>query len=154
MTNQTTTGGRGQLGTTGGLLGGTGTNLGGLASTTSGLNQQNRAFGASSIGTRRSPTYMTVPAFTSAEQRQNIQQPIPTIRVAPTAAMKRDDLQTMISGSSRLPSRESIKVSMGDDGVVVLRGTVKDERERRMAEAMLKASGVIEVRNELQRGKK
>jgi osmotically-inducible protein OsmY len=59
------------------------------------------------------------------------------------------DLQSIIDRSSRLPSRSRIAVSY-DGSVVVLRGEVRDEKERRLAEGILRLSpGVREIRNEL-----
>lgn len=61
----------------------------------------------------------------------------------------RSDLQTVIARSSSLPSKGSIRVvSEGD--IVVLQGSVQDEHERRLAEALVRFTpGVREVRNEL-----
>ncbi len=61
----------------------------------------------------------------------------------------RSDLQNVIARSSSLPSKRTIRVQM-DGNVVVLQGTVQDEHERRLAEALLRLTpGVHELRNEL-----
>jgi osmotically-inducible protein OsmY len=61
----------------------------------------------------------------------------------------RTDLQDVLARSSRLKSRGSIQVA-SDGGVVVLRGTVPDDHERRHAESLVRLTpGVREVRNEL-----
>lgn len=92
--------------------------------------------GASSSGTRRAPAYITVPVFERASAPMS-------------ASTLRTNLQGIITQSTRLPSRDGISVSM-DGPVVVLRGNVKDERERRLAERLLLLTpGVHEVRNEL-----
>jgi hypothetical protein len=59
------------------------------------------------------------------------------------------DAQRILMRSESLPSRANIQV--GTDGrTVVLRGNVADERERRMAENMMRLTpGVRDVRNEL-----
>jgi hypothetical protein len=147
-----------QLGTSSGALGGSG--LGGnLGSSSLG---QSRVTGASSMGTRRAPQYMTEPGFARNQpNQQTLPQPNPNVTPpqqpvnqlpAPTAVpLRREDLQKVIGGSTSLPSRENINVTLGTDGVVVLRGTVGSERERRLAETKLRLSpGVREVRNELQ----
>lgn len=94
--------------------------------------------GASSVGIRRAPSYMTETAF---------DQPGPPPR---TQAVLRSDLQAVIARSSRLPSRDGIRVTADTNGVVILRGRVRDDRERRLAESMVRLSpGVVQVRNEL-----
>ena len=63
-------------------------------------------------------------------------------------------LQGVVSRATRLPSRENIQV-LTDGATIVLRGQVRDERERRLAEAMIRLSpGVRTVRNELEPAKK
>ncbi|MFO0879166.1 MAG: BON domain-containing protein [Gemmataceae bacterium] len=123
----------GNLGTSSlGGLGGLGQS-GGLRTGTTGANS---AFaGASSAGIRRAPGYLTEPVFDMPE------------RAAVEA--RRGNLQEVITRSSRLPSRENIQVTT-DGEAVVLRGQVRNERERRLAEAVLRLSpGVREIRNEL-----
>lgn len=62
---------------------------------------------------------------------------------------QRPQLQQVIGRSASLPSRDSILVDVAD-GTVVLRGTVKSDRERRLAENLLRLSpGVYDIRNEL-----
>jgi hypothetical protein len=91
--------------------------------------------GANTAGIRRAPSYIAEPVFDRAPR--------------PTATAVRANLQAIIDRSTRLPSRGGITVSMDGD-VVVLRGQVRDERERRLAEAVVRlAPGVHEVKNEL-----
>ncbi len=60
------------------------------------------------------------------------------------------NLQQVIARSSSLPSGRNIQVVM-DGPTVVLRGGVASERERRMAESLVRLSpGVRNVRNELE----
>lgn len=92
--------------------------------------------GASSAGIRRSPGYYTEPAFDRT----------PKVAIAERAG----DLQDVVDRSSRLPSAGSIRVSTAGEAVV-LNGTVQSEKERRIAEIMLRMTpGVREVRNQLQ----
>jgi BON domain len=59
------------------------------------------------------------------------------------------DLQAVVDRSSLLKSRKGVSVSV-EDGVVVLRGEVASERDRRLAEGIMRLEpGVAEVRNEL-----
>jgi hypothetical protein len=89
---------------------------------------------ASGIGVRRAPAYTTALAFDH--------QPRAT-------EMVRGDLQAILARSSRLPSRDRIRVTMNSN-TVVLRGRVTTEHERRLAEALVRLTpGVREVRNEL-----
>jgi hypothetical protein len=138
----TTTGTTGTLGSTGSLGGSNpfgGSTLGGsnpFGSNTLGTaNQATRPFtGASSIGVRRAPAYTTTLAFDYTPR---------------TATSVRTDLDRVLSSTSRLPSRDSIRFEM-DGSTVVLRGQVRNERERRLAEALVRLTpGVREVRNEL-----
>jgi hypothetical protein len=101
------------------------------------MGTSNRPAFASSIGVRRSPT------FTVALGPE----------VAPPSAegplQSRPDLQNVLALSSRLSSRDTIQVGMVGP-VVVLRGTVLNEHDRRLAENLIRLSpGVHEVRNEL-----
>jgi hypothetical protein len=106
--------------------------LGGLGTT--GTTQ--RYAGASSVGIRRAPGYITEPVF--------------DLPARPSMETLRDDLQGVISRSSRLPSRDAIQV-LADGETIILRGRVRDERERRLTEAILRLSpGVRLVKNELQ----
>jgi osmotically-inducible protein OsmY len=115
--------------------GGLGTGTTGFGSTSGSLAAS--VTGASSVGMRRAPSYVTEVAF---------DQPAP-IR---TQTVLRTDLQGIIDRSSRLPSRDTISVSVDANGVVVLRGRVRDARERRLAESLVRLErGVSQVRNEL-----
>jgi hypothetical protein len=88
-----------------------------------------------SIGIRRAPAYTTGIAFDYTPR-------------GPAAI--RTDLQSVIARSSRLPSRDNIRVSM-DGSTVVLSGRVATDRERRLADAIVRLTpGVQSVRNELQ----
>jgi hypothetical protein len=91
--------------------------------------------GANSVGMRRAPGYITEPVF--------------DVPARPRMEAMRPDLQNIISRSSRLASRENIQV--GADGeTIILRGQVRDEREKRLAEAVLRLTpGVRQIRNEL-----
>ena len=98
--------------------------------------------GASSAGIRRSAGYITEPVF--------------DMPARPTMAAIQPDLQGIVSRASttRLPSRDRIQV-VADGDTIVLRGQVRDEKERRLAEAMIRLSpGVRIVRNELEPDKK
>jgi hypothetical protein len=91
--------------------------------------------GANTAGIRRAPQYIAVPVF-DQEPR-------------PTASAMQGNLQAVIDRSTRLPSRAGITVSVQGD-TVVLRGQVRDDRERRLAESVVRLShGVHQVRNEL-----
>jgi hypothetical protein len=91
--------------------------------------------GANSGGIRRAPAYITVPDF---------DRPPP-----PTATAVQTNLQDIIARSTRLPSRNQISVSV-EGGAVILRGQVRDERERRLAESLVRLTpGVRNVKNEL-----
>jgi len=92
--------------------------------------------GATSSGLRRAPGYVTEPVFDMPDR--------------PTLTTMRPELQAVVSRATRLPSRDRIQV-LTDGDTVVLRGQVRDERERRLAEAMIRLSpGVRLVRNELE----
>ena len=96
--------------------------------------------GANSAGIRRSPGYVTEAVFEMPARA--------------TLETMRPELQSVLSRATRLPSRDSIRVTTDGD-TVVLRGQVRDERERRLAEAMIRLSpGVRLVRNELKPVKK
>jgi hypothetical protein len=113
-----------------GLGSGTG-GFGGTAGVSTG-----RAMGASSIGVRRAPAYVTVLGDTVPPVRADM------LRV-------RADLQDVVARSSRLPSRGNIRV-LTDGSTVVLRGNVTNDHERRLAEALVRLTpGVRAVRNEL-----
>jgi hypothetical protein len=89
--------------------------------------------GASSSGIRRAPQYIAEPVFDRMPR--------------PSASAMQANLQAIIARSSRLPSRNNVSVSM-EGPVVVLRGQVRDERERRLTEGVVRMEpGVREVRN-------
>jgi hypothetical protein len=91
--------------------------------------------GANSGGIRRAPAYIAEPVF---------DRPPP-----PTASAVQTNLQDIIARSTRLPSRGRITVSV-EGGAVILRGQVRDERERRLAESLVRLTpGVHNVKNEL-----
>jgi BON domain len=112
--------------TYGGLAGASGTGGSAVTATPS--------FSATSVGVRRAPAYTTTLAFTY--------QPEPPSRV-------QADLQQAFARSQRLANRNNIRVDM-DGPTIVLRGTVADDHERRLAEAMARLTpGVRDLRNEL-----
>jgi hypothetical protein len=89
--------------------------------------------GANTAGIRRAPAYIVEPVFDRPPR--------------PTGDVLRSDLQSIVARSERLPSRDRIRVTV-DGSTVVLRGDVRDERERRLAEAVVRLTpGVREVRN-------
>jgi hypothetical protein len=107
----------------------------GIGGTTGTLGATGSFAGASSAGIRRAPAYITEPVF--------------DIPPRPRGEAVRADLQGVIDRSTRLPSRGSIRV-LTDGEVVILRGEVRDQRERRLAEAIVRLTpGVRQVRNEL-----
>ena len=68
----------------------------------------------------------------------------------PNLLQLRADLQQVLARSSALPSKDSMQV-LTDGNVVVLRGTVGSETEKRLAEALLRLTpGVGRISNELQ----
>jgi BON domain len=96
--------------------------------------------GATSAGIRRASGYVTEPVFDMPDR--------------PALTTIRPELQAVVSRATRLPSRDRIQV-LTDGDTIVLRGQVRDERERRLAEAMIRLSpGVRLVRNELESDKK
>jgi hypothetical protein len=123
-TTTTTTGAGGRT------LGGAG-GLGGTASISGG----SQSFTSSGTGVvRRAPAYVATLGFRST--------PPPPLQL-------QADLQGVISRSGQLPSKDGIQVGI-EDGVVVLRGAVADDAERRLAEGMLRLTpGVHEVRNDI-----
>ena len=85
---------------------------------------------------RRVPAAVTVVGF-----------PLPPPK---PAGQVRADLQGVIARSSAFASNKEIGVTM-EGSVVVLQGAVASERERRLAENMLRLTpGVRQIRNELQ----
>jgi hypothetical protein len=66
-----------------------------------------------------------------------------------TAAKLVAEAQQVVARSSALPSKNAIRVT-SQDGMIVLRGEVADQRERRLAEGLVRLTpGVHDVRNEL-----
>jgi hypothetical protein len=126
----------GMLGTSSlGMLGMTGGGLGMLGSTSRGGMMTGGLGYGSSMSSGRSNTY-------------TVQANFPYPQMAP--ARQQIQLQQVISRSSSLASRGEIRVGM-EGPAVVLRGSVADESERRLAEALLRLEpGVRDVRNELQ----
>src|SRR5205814_419419 len=117
-------------GTTGARGGAGGFGAGGTATVSSGMNLP----GPQSTS-RRVPTYASTVRF-----RFN----------APTPEQRRTDLQAILARTSALPTAVGIQVTM-DGPVVVLRGQVPDDDQRRLAENVLRLSpGVHQVRNELE----
>ncbi|MFO0845119.1 MAG: BON domain-containing protein [Gemmataceae bacterium] len=114
----------------------TGTSALGLGLGATGTNSALRFAGASSAGIRRAPGYLAEPTFPVPERSR--------------AEALRPDLEAVVARSERLPSAGNIRVTTEGE-TVVLRGRVTSERERRLAEAMIRLTpGVREVRNELQ----
>jgi hypothetical protein len=127
-TNLGRTGGVGGFGGAGGFGGG----FGGATGTVSVGVTAPMSF--TSVGMQRTPTYTTVLDF-------NYQPPAVAQRVG--------EVQRVLAVSDRLPSRGNIRVSYVN-GLWLLQGEVADERERRLAEGMVRLTpGVTEVRNEL-----
>jgi hypothetical protein len=115
---------------------GTGATRGGTAtlSSTSSTTVPNFP-GATSMGVRRAPAYVTTIGF---------DYPQPSVERVQARA------QDAIARASKLASRDSILVAM-DGETLVLRGSAANERERRLAESLLRMTpGVYEVRNELE----
>ena len=97
----------------------------------------NAGTGFNSYGIPRSPLYSTVLA-------DDI--PIPKHESAAVQA----DLKSMIARSSFLKNKAAIQVQM-DGSVAILSGVVGNEKERRIAEGLVRTTpGVLDVRNELQ----
>jgi hypothetical protein len=124
-------GNRAQGGALGGGLGG---NLGGLGQGGL-LGQQGGVVGASTVGIRRAPQYYTEPAFDMPTRAS-----VGTIR---------EDLQRSLAESTMLRSGSQIRV-IAEGESVVLRGQVANDREKRVAEAMVRMTpGIRAVVNEL-----
>jgi hypothetical protein len=108
-----------------------GLNRGGTATTSS----SNAYAGSSSVGIRRAPAYATTIGFEFK---------------APSMTSMQTSLQQTIAESSRLPSKANMTVVV-DGETIVLRGTAGSDRERRMAEALVRLTpGVHDVRNDLE----
>jgi osmotically-inducible protein OsmY len=66
-----------------------------------------------------------------------------------TPAQRTSDVQGLIGRSSALPSRGDIQ-AVSEGNVVILRGTVATDQERRLAEAIARLTPGVVIRNELQ----
>ena len=124
MANITTTGTTTKGGGGGGGGGGASANIGGFTT----------------IGTKRTPSYYTT---VDADM----------VAVRPASAMPalQQDLRTALRNSpSTLPSGQNLDVAL-DNGVLVLQGTVATERERRIAEGLVRMTpGINNIRNDIQ----
>jgi hypothetical protein len=115
-------------GSTFGGLAGAGGSTGGSAIATTGT------VNATSYGIRRVPSYYTELGFDR--------------RITPPTQVQAN-LQQMYAHTSRLSTPGAIRVDV-DGQVVVLRGTVANDRERRLAESLARLTpGVHDIRNEL-----
>jgi len=134
-----TTGGRGAAGVLGGM-GATGTsNLTGSVD----FNPVN------SSGIRRNLPYAAEVNFEGNLARSETDQ---AALVAMAERRLVEEVASVVSRSSRLPSASGVNVSM-DQGFLVLRGNVGSEKERRVLEAMVRMTpGVREIRNEVRVG--
>jgi hypothetical protein len=128
-TGTTTTGG----GLTAGRTGlGTGLGTTGLGSTTTGA-------GFSTAGYIRAPYYQTIPDPETL--------PIPR---PPQPKVMQTNLQGVIARTSALKAPKDVQVMVSEE-TVILRGTVGSERERRLAESLIRLTpGVRDVRNDLE----
>jgi hypothetical protein len=142
------TGGRagatGLAGSTG-LAGGTQNMFGGTQGMTGGrMNQMMGMMGGTTAASvvaqaGRDVTY-------AASFRSNVANPYTPVRV-------QTDLRKMFDASTSFSGGKAIEVQVLDSGVVVLRGTVKDEDEVRLVEGMTRLTpGVRDVKNELKPG--
>ena len=126
----------GSTGSSGGLSGGSASLSGGSGSRTGGTTATAPFAGASfgpSIGVRGATISSTL-KFKNAP-------------VAPTA--RRDDLRQILMRSSSLSAPAGLTVEM-KDGVVILKGSVANEDEKRLAENMLRLSpGVRDIQNDI-----
>jgi hypothetical protein len=97
-----------------------------------------------------SATVVTGPVGNNAPVRATPRIQVPASASLPSGmVLPRNDLQQVISRSSALSPRDSIRV-VGKGLEVILRGSVTSDYDRRMAEALLMLSpGVQTVRNEL-----
>ncbi|MFM7150409.1 MAG: BON domain-containing protein [Gemmataceae bacterium] len=129
------------LGTTG--LGGRG--LGGLGTGGLGTTSGSQFSGASSVGIRRSPGYVTEPVF-----ERSVRPGLPGLDPSRVTLVSHPELQSIVSRSTRLPSRDNIRV-LSDGETVFLRGMVGTEKERRLTEAVIRLNpGVRDVQNDLE----
>jgi hypothetical protein len=95
------------------------------------------ASGFTTVGVDRSPPFVTALGFAASR-------PAPALLAASAARA--------LARSSALPSRDGIRVNVTGDGeTVILDGAVADERQRRLAEALVRMTpGVHQVLNRLQ----
>jgi hypothetical protein len=111
------------------------TGSGTTGSTGTGTVTNNIFGGANTAGIIRTPRFITEPVFDRTP--------------LPSGLALQGDLQSIIARSGRLASRGDIRVSV-DGRTVVLTGRVRNERERRLAEALVRLTpGVREVKNNL-----
>jgi len=90
---------------------------------------------ASSVGVRRAPAFTTDLGFAMS--------PAP-------AAQLQADVRGAFTNGALPPGLDSVRHSVEEGGVVVLRGEVASDRDRQLAEAITRLTpGVMEVRNEL-----
>src|SRR5262245_19515023 len=104
------------------------------ATTSTGGNTMAQGTGFTTIGTRKNPQYSTTLAYD-----------VPLIK----PVLNRGELQRVVTLSPRLTAGNGIAVSVEGD-TVVLRGEVGSDRERRVAEGIIRMTpGVRNVSNEL-----
>ena len=117
------------------------TGFGGTAGARSGSTSGVVAFTGTNFGPTngvRSPSYVTTMQF---------QAPAPVAGFTPAA--RTTELQQVITRATGFTVPAAVTVA-NDGPAVVLRGRVANDDERRLAENMLRLSGVREIRNELQ----
>jgi hypothetical protein len=114
----------------------TGLGTGQLGGGRTGTTATQETSGFTTIGIPRAPAYVTV-----------LSEDTPLVTYSPTKLQV--DLRAFIDRSSTLRSKKNIQVEVVES-TVILRGTVADERERRLAEGMIRLTpGVRDVQNEL-----
>ena len=100
-----------------------------------GVGAQSTATGFSTVGTLRAPAYIT-----------SLSSEIPFAKHSATSLLV--DARAVIEQSSYINNKERIEVTVNDAGVVLLRGQVGTEKERRVAETTLRITpGVRDVQN-------
>jgi hypothetical protein len=117
--------------------------LGGTGSTGTASLSTSAFPGASSSGIRRVPPYTTEPDF--------------DLPPRPSASAMQTNLQSIIDRTTQLPSRGDIRVEVKPqvgpglvNQLVILEGKVRNEKERRLAEAVVRLTpGVYAVSNRL-----
>lgn len=119
----------------------TGTNLANVGGTNLTAGRNSTVPGFSTYGIRRAPAYATVVTEELKPEKFSSLVPPP-----PQMLML---LRGAIDRSSALKSAKDIQVFL-DGGVVVLQGNVVSDRERRLAEALVRLTpGIHDVRNEI-----